>query len=144
MLRKAISKKWGPKPKYLKWAYSAIVLPRLTYGCLAWGNAVTTKNMINKINSINRLAAGMLSNTRHSTPRAALEVMYDLLPIPLVIKREAMMSYIRNREALRDNNRDRPEKAHIRKMEKLAKIWHLSSENSDRTSYNTGETVQGQ
>ena len=44
VLRKAISKKWGPKPKYLKWAYNAIVLPRLTYGCLAWENAVTTKN----------------------------------------------------------------------------------------------------
>ena len=44
VLRKAISKKWGPKPKYLKWAYNAIVLPRLTYGCLSWGNAVSTKN----------------------------------------------------------------------------------------------------
>ena len=41
-------------------------LPRLTYGCLAWGNAVATKTMINKINSINsinRLASGMLRNT---------------------------------------------------------------------------------
>ena len=45
------------------------------------------------INSINRLAAGMLSNTRNSTTKAALEVMYDLLPIPRVIKREAVVSF---------------------------------------------------
>ena len=141
MLRKAISKKWGPKPKFLKWAYNAIVLPRLTYGCLAWGNAINTSTISNKINSINRLAAGMLSNTRHSTPRAALEVMYDLLPIPLVIRREAMTSYIRNREALRDNIKDMPGKAHIRKLEKIAKTWQLSNENSDRTSYNTWEKL---
>ena len=141
ILRKAISKKWGPKPKYLKWAYNAIVLPRLTYGCLAWGNAITTTNMVNKVNSINRLAAGMLSNTRHSTPRAALEIMYNLMPIPLVIKGEAMTSYIRNREALRDGNRDKPAKAHLSKLEQLAKSWQLSREDSDRTSYNTWEKL---
>ena len=136
-LRKAISKKWVPKQKYLKWAYNAIVLPRLTYGCLAWGNVVTTKARINTINSINRIAAGMLSNTRNSTPRAALEVMYYLIPIPLVIKREAMTSYIRNREALRDGNRGLPAKAHIQKLKQPAETWQLSKEDSDRTSYNT-------
>ena len=133
--------KWGPKPKYLKWAYNAIVLPRLTYGCLAWGNALTTKTMIEKINSINRLAAGMLSNTRSSTPRAALEVMYDLKPVPLVVKREAMTSFIRNREAIREGTRERSEKSHKRKRKQLAEAWQLSKEDSDRTSYNTWEKL---
>ena len=141
LLRKAISKKWGPKPKYLKWVYNAIVLPRLTYGCLAWGNAITTQTMINKINSINRLAAGMLSNTRNSTPRAALEVMYDLTPIPLVIKRESMASFVRNREALKGETRGLSAKAHKRTWEQLAETWQLSPEASDRTSYNTWEKL---
>ena len=52
-----------------------------------------------KINSINSLAAGMLSNTTNSTQRAAMEVMYDLIPIPLVIKQEAMASYIMSKES---------------------------------------------
>ena len=34
ILRNALSKKWGPKPKYLKWTYNVIVLPWLTHGCL--------------------------------------------------------------------------------------------------------------
>ena len=93
--------------------------------------------MIDKINSINRLAAGMLSNTRSSTPRAALEVMYDLKPIPLVIKRKSMASFIRNREALREETRGLSEKSHKRKWEQLAEAWQLSKEDSDRTSYNT-------
>ena len=59
----------------------------------------------------------MLSNNRNSTPRAALEVMYDLIPIPLVIKREAMASFVRNREALRDETRGHSAKSHIRKWE---------------------------
>ena len=71
--------------------------------------------MINKINPINRLAAGMLSNTRNSTPRAALVVMYDLIPIPLVIKHESMASFIRNREALREGNRGLSAKSHTNK-----------------------------
>ena len=136
-LRKAISKKWGPKPRYLKWAYNAIVMPRLTYGCLAWGHTITTKTMINKINSINRLATGMLSNTRNSTPRAALEVMYNLPPIPLVVKREAMTSFIRNREALSDGTKNLAPKLHLGKWENIAESWQLSKENSDRTSYTT-------
>lgn len=44
-------KKWVPKPKYLKWAYFANVLSRITYGFLAWGKIFMTKTMIIKINS---------------------------------------------------------------------------------------------
>ena len=141
IIRKAITKKWGSKPKYLKWAYNAVVLPRLSYGCLSWGNAVTTKAMVNKINFINRLTAGMLSNTRNSTPRVALEVMYDLILIPLVIKREAMASFVRNREALRDETRGHSAKSHIQRWEQLAETWQLNKEDSDRTSYNIWEKL---
>ena len=35
-LKKAIGKKWGLKPKVIKWIYQAIVLPKLSYGSVAW------------------------------------------------------------------------------------------------------------
>ena len=91
-----------------------------------------TKTMVNKINSINRLAAGMLSNIRNITPRAALEVMYNLTPIPLVIKCEAMASFVRNREALRNETRGHSAKSPIQKWEQLAETWQLNKEDSDR------------
>ena len=129
------------KFKYLKCAYNALVLPRLTYGGIAWGNAVTTKTMVNKINSINRLAVVMLSSSRNSTARAALEVMYNLISIPLVIKREAMTSFVRNREALRGETRVNSEKSQMRKWEHLAETWQLNKEDSNRTSYNILEKL---
>ena len=55
----------------------------------------------------------MLSNTRNSTPRVALEAMYDLIPIPLVIKGEAMASFVSNRVALRGETRGHSAKSHI-------------------------------
>ena len=67
-LKRAISKKWGPKPKYMKWAYTAIVQARLFYGCIVWGPSLRQKGNRDKINNINRLAVAIMSNTRRSTP----------------------------------------------------------------------------
>ena len=77
----------------------------------------------------------MLSNTRNSTPRVALEVMCDLIPIPLVIKGEAMASYIRNKKSLRNETVGYSGKSHLRKWEQLAETWILTKEDSNRTSY---------
>ena len=52
-----------------------------------------------------------------------------------------MASFIRNREALREGARGLSAKAHIRKWEQLAKIWQLSKEDSDRTSYNAWDKL---
>ena len=67
--------------------------------------------------------------------------MYDLIPILLVIKREAMASFVRNREDLRDDTRGLSAKSHLRKWEQLDKTWQLSKEDSDRISYNIWEKL---
>ena len=90
-LRRAVSKKWGPKTKYMKWAYKAIVQSRLFYGCIVWRPSLQTKVNKDKIDNINRLAAAMLSNTRRSTPRLALEIMYNLAPNHILILREGLL-----------------------------------------------------
>ena len=95
-LKKAVSKKWGPKPKYMKWAYTAIVQARLFYSCIVWGPSLRQKGNREKIDSINRLAVAILSNTRRSTPRLALEVMYNLTPNYLLIQKEGLLSLARN------------------------------------------------
>ena len=80
----------SPKPKYMKWAYAAIVQARLFYGSLVWGPCIRQKGNKDKLDSINRLAVAMLSNTRNSTPRLALEVMYNLPPNHLLIQKEGL------------------------------------------------------
>ena len=39
-LKQAISKKWGPKPAYMKWAYNSIVKKKIIIrsSCLGCGN----------------------------------------------------------------------------------------------------------
>ena len=83
----------------------------------------------------------MLSNTKKSTPRADLEVMFDLIPIPLLIKREATSSFARNREALREETRSFSAQSHIRNCEQLAETWQLNKEDSDRTTYKIWEKL---
>ena len=40
MLKKAVYKAWGPKPLLIKWIYTAIVQPRLTYCSIAWSHTL--------------------------------------------------------------------------------------------------------
>ena len=95
-LKQAISKKWGPKTAYMKWLYNSIVKTRILYGVLVWG--VAHKTMKDKLNKLNFLAVSMISNTRRTTPRLALEVMYNLPPLHLVVIQEALSAMARNIE----------------------------------------------
>ena len=80
MLRQAISKRWGPKSNYMKWANTAIIKARITYACLVWGHSLEAETRKSKLNRINKLMVAILSNTRKSTPRDALEIMYGVPP----------------------------------------------------------------
>ena len=44
------------KPKLMKWIYTGVIRPKLTYACLTWGNKINTKILHQKLNSLNRLA----------------------------------------------------------------------------------------
>lgn len=136
MLRQATSKKWGPKPRYIKWAYNAIVKARITYGAIVWGPALRHKIHRDKLNKVNILAASMIGNTRKSTPRIALEIMYDLPPLDLAVTYEAIASLARNRRVIvRDwpgfNSKFRTLIGHTLYWEKLAKDMRLDINDTD-------------
>ena len=42
----------------------------------------------------------MISNTRRTTPRLALEIIYDLHPLDLVVTHEAISAMARNRKVI--------------------------------------------
>ena len=44
------------KLKLIKWIYTGVIRPKLTYACLIWGNKINTKILNEKLNSLNRLA----------------------------------------------------------------------------------------
>ena len=135
-LRQTISKKWGPKPAYMKWAYHAIVKTRLLCVVVVWGVAIRHKTMKGKIDKLNFLAVSMMSNSRRSTPRLALEVMYDLPPLHLVVKHEAISAMARNRSVIiKDwpgyNKKHRTLIGHIYYWEQQAKLLGLTIDDTD-------------
>ena len=50
----------GPKPKLMKWGFTGMVSPVLTYGSMIWGHAINTKTCKDKLRRLNRLACNTL------------------------------------------------------------------------------------
>ena len=49
----SINKKWGPKPKLVRWIYIAIVRPRLIYAAMVWSHNINQQSKLNRLKQIN-------------------------------------------------------------------------------------------
>ena len=78
MLIPFITRRWGPKPLYIKWVYTAIVRPRIMYAFYIWGHSQINGKKMEELHKINKLICKMLTPVRHTTPRKSLEVIYNL------------------------------------------------------------------
>ena len=93
----SLNKRWGPKPKLVKWLYESIVRPRLTYSCVAWAHTITQIYKIKKLEQLNRLATLMIAPVRKKTPTMAMEIINNLLPLELHIQEVGLNSFCRLR-----------------------------------------------
>ena len=92
------------------------------------------KDKLNKLNHL--LAVSMISNTWKTTPRLALEIMYDLPPLHLVVIQEALSAMARNRWVIiKDwpgyNKKHRTLIGHVLYWEKQARQIGLRLEDTD-------------
>lgn len=85
---------WGPKPKMMKYAYTGIIIPKLTYACLAWGHELNTKLICNKLHTLNRLAMQSMTCMPRTTPTLAGEVILGLKPLDLLIQEKGLKDYL--------------------------------------------------
>ena len=83
----AISKKYGPQPLLMKRAYNTIVIPVLNYGCHAFGDKCLQKTINKSLNRLNRVASLLIANVAPSTPTKGLEVIYNLMPLNILIEK---------------------------------------------------------
>jgi ribonuclease HI len=93
--RSYLSKTWGPSPKCARWSWTGVVRPALTYGCVVWAKACTTKTQINTLTKLQRLALMQVAHVRKGTPTAALEIMYGVPPLDLFITEMALKATTR-------------------------------------------------
>ena len=82
-------------------AYTGIVRPALTHGCLVWAAATRFKKICEKLRTFQLLALRLLGFTRKSTPSRGLEVITFTPPLELHIRMLASQSLLRNRHMSR-------------------------------------------
>ena len=94
----AIMKKYGPNPILMRRAYTTIVIPALTFGCHVFGDKCLQETIKKSLNRLNRLACLLIANAAPSTPTKGLEVIYNLMPLDILIEKRAskIMARINN------------------------------------------------
>ena len=85
----AITKKYGPQPLLMKRAYTTIVIPALTFGCHVFGENCLQGTIKKSLNRLNRLASLLLANVAPSTPTKGMEIIYNIMPLDILIEKRA-------------------------------------------------------
>ena len=71
--RQIVGKTWGIKPSMMKWMYTAMIRPIMSYACVSWAGGLNKKYLVRKLTKVQRLACLMISSAFPSTPSGALE-----------------------------------------------------------------------
>ena len=95
MLQPVLRKKWSPRPEYTRWIYTGIILPMLTYGSVVWSRAVSSPGIRKMLGRLQRLGLTSIANVRKGTPTSALEIIYNVPPLHLLIEQTARNAFIR-------------------------------------------------
>ncbi|KAL5262710.1 hypothetical protein ACHWQZ_G008195 [Mnemiopsis leidyi] len=103
--RRAIGPSWGFNPQTMKWIYTAVVRPTLTYAAMTWINGLYKQHNLAKLKSVQRLANILITGALPSTPGDPLNSITNTIPIDLCIEEEAALGFLR----LKSNNQWRIE-----------------------------------
>ena len=98
--RRAIGPCWGFSPKTMKWIYTALVRPTLTYAAMTWINGLYKQQNLAKLKSVQRLANILITGALPSSPGDPLNMITNTIPIDLCIEEEAALGILR----LKSNN----------------------------------------
>ena len=96
-----VGRTWGLSPDKLAWIYTAVIRPKLTYGALVWGHALT-EGARAQLNKLQRLALLLIARPLASTATAALEVVLGFPPLHRFVEEMAMRARLRTRNQLPD------------------------------------------
>ena len=86
---------WGPRPKLMRWSYTGIVRPVVSYAAMTWAHQTETESMIERLRNLNRTAINTMVKIPRSTPTQGLEIILDILPLHLHIQKVGLAAYIR-------------------------------------------------
>ena len=90
--KRALGATWGLRPKVMLWLYTAVIRPAVEYGALVWVPASNVKSHMSKLCRVQRAALVATAGVMQSTPTAALEALFGLLPIELRLQQVALQT----------------------------------------------------
>jgi hypothetical protein len=79
----------------MKWIYTAVVRPTLTYAATIWLNGLYKKNNLALLKGVQRLGNILITGALPSSPGIALDTITDTTPIDLMIEEEAAKGALR-------------------------------------------------
>ena len=93
MYRSLVGRNWGTKPQNMRWIWTCVVMPMLSYGATIWWKRTSLQYVQNTLRKLHRMALLMVAPVRTSTPTAGLEVMLHMMPPDLAIGEKAILTY---------------------------------------------------
>ena len=88
--RQIVGKTWGIKPSMMKWIYTAMIRPIMSYACVSWAGGLNKKYVVRKLTKVQRLACLMISSAFPGTSTGALEILLNITPIEEFLLAEAV------------------------------------------------------
>ena len=95
-----VSSYWGPRPKLLRWAFMCIVRPMISYAAVTWAHAIEWDVIEEALRKLNRFAMNTIVKVPRSTPTRAMELILDIFPLHLHLKKEGLAAYMRLKDQL--------------------------------------------
>ena len=74
----------------MKWIYTAMIRPIMSYACVSWAGGLNKKYLVRKLTKVLRLARPMISSAFPGTPTGALEILLNIIPIEEFVLAEAV------------------------------------------------------
>lgn len=102
-IRQFFGRHWGINMKLMKWAYEAIILPKVFYASVVWFHRTLRRDMneckkssfLKKLEGIHSSAIRSFSYAFNSTPTLAIEASMGLLPIYESLKIRTTLDILR-------------------------------------------------
>ena len=93
--RQIVGKTWEIKPSMMKWIYTAMIHPIMSYACVSRAGGLNKKCLVRKLTVVKRLACLMISLAFPGTPTGALEILLNITPIEEFLSAEAVQGSYR-------------------------------------------------
>ena len=101
-----------------------------------WGHTLNTKKVKDQYDKLNRIALRMITPCRKSISTASLEIIYDLLPLPLMIQKTGLASHRRLSNIVTFNwsgvNKANTKVSHLKHWENLKIEYNLHYPTTDK------------